>query len=276
MARHNWDISLLDAMQPDYLVPFYLLFVLPPIALVFLKASFFILYLQFFGVLRWVRLCCYAGVGLIAIIHTTIGIYSFVIASPWRSDWAHRAEGIAMAASILGFFVDITILVIPVIAIERLQLLSVKRKVAAVLIFTAGGLACFCSAFNIYARRSLFTEPDQTWRGVVVTISTVCELFIGIICACAPSAVHGFRNSSSIWRKLFPSHSLTISDSAELKIGHQRYDHSDKNKSSLLPDELRSTDKKYARYFELDDKVPISDVQEVPLAHMPPGKNAKL
>lgn len=73
-------------------------------------------------------------------IHTALGIYSFMIASPYRSDWALKAEWIGFITAILGLAVDIVILVIPIIAISKLELLSTKKKCGALAVFLTGGL----------------------------------------------------------------------------------------------------------------------------------------
>jgi hypothetical protein len=121
-------------------VPAYLTFVLPPITLVFLKASFFILYLELFSSLRWARISSLLGLCAIFIIHTSLAAYSFAIASPQHWAWAPKSGPIALPAAVLGAIVDWCILLIPVIAILRLEAISRRRKIGAMLIFLTGGL----------------------------------------------------------------------------------------------------------------------------------------
>jgi hypothetical protein len=113
--------------------------------LLLVKATFFILYLNIFGSLRWVRLICRFGLSCISIIHVTIGCYSIAIAiiastKPYdMHSWELKAIHIGVAASIPGLVVDTLLLVIPIVAIAPLQL-STTRKIGALLIFVTGGL----------------------------------------------------------------------------------------------------------------------------------------
>jgi hypothetical protein len=105
----------------------YIPFVLPSWTLLLVKATFFILYLNIFGSLRWVRLICRVGLSCISIIHLTIGCYSIVIAviastKPYdMHSWERKAINIGVVASIPGLVVDTLLLVIPIIAIAPLH-----------------------------------------------------------------------------------------------------------------------------------------------------------
>jgi hypothetical protein len=103
-----------------------------------LKASFFILYLHLFDSLLWARVCSWIGLCVISIIHITIAAYSLAIASPYNSNWKDKALNTGVSSAILGLVVDIVILVIPIIAVGRLQKLSVKKKLAALAVFITG------------------------------------------------------------------------------------------------------------------------------------------
>lgn len=140
MARHLWDISRQQAHTSDFLIPVYLIFVVPPIAMAFLKASFFLLYLQLFSALRWARICSRIGLCAVFIIHTGFGAYSFAVASPYTWKWAPRSGPIGVPVAVTGAIVDWYILTIPVIAISRLEAISRRRKIGAMLIFLTGGL----------------------------------------------------------------------------------------------------------------------------------------
>lgn len=140
MARHLWDISQLQAQSADFLVPAYLIFVVPPIAMAFLKASFFLLYLKLFSSLRWARICSRLGLCAVGIIHTSFGIYAFVVASPYHWRWAPKSGTVGVPMAITGAIVDWYILIIPVIAISRLDGISRRRKIGAMLIFLTGAL----------------------------------------------------------------------------------------------------------------------------------------
>lgn len=87
---------------------------------------------------------------------------------------------------------------------------------------------------------------DKTWQEVLVHIGVLCELFVGIICACAPATAYAFRNPNSIWymayHKLLPNQCDTASGEAVSSSGPP---------SRSISEILKSTDRKYAHYFGL-------------------------
>jgi hypothetical protein len=117
----------------------YIEFVLPPIALVCLKATFFIFYLYLFGTLIWARIICGIMLGAIATAHTVIAIYSFAVASPYRSDWWAKAEKVMLPVSVISLMVDVVILAIPILAISKLNL-TTRKKIGAGAVFLTGVL----------------------------------------------------------------------------------------------------------------------------------------
>lgn len=273
MGRHLWDISVEQSRGSSILITSYLPFVLPPWTLHFLKATFFILYLYIFGSLRWIRITCWIGLICITIIHSTIGIYSFAIASPYQTDtWKDKVMGVAVSGSIPGLIVDIVLLVIPIVAIAPLQL-SAARKIGALLIFIAGGLAIVCSACSIYLRDVQKHSPDKLWTGVPVNIACQCEIFVGIICASIPAVAQGFRNPKSVYqivfRKTIALHRLFGSG------GTSPVEMLTKEKGSQSAyDATKSTDRKYAVYFALagtESREPY-EVPPVQPVHLAPHK----
>jgi hypothetical protein len=84
------------------------------------------------------------------------------------------------------------------------------------------------------------------------SLLSLCEMFFGIICACMPSAAYAARQKDSLYQK-------AIRTAVGLKTSWIPSDNdyaSDKhvlaNEIHPEPDALKSTDRKYARYFSLN------------------------
>lgn len=113
---------------------------------------------------------------------------------------------------------------------------------------------------------------DKTWQEVLVHIGVyveiirlklsmalitslyrLCELFVGIICACAPATAYSFRNPNSIWYRAY--HDLrtlgTNGDDTTPEVERSQGPSSAAAHSRSESEMLKSTDRKYARYFEL-------------------------
>lgn len=114
--------------------------------MLFLKISFFIMYLQIFGPLRWLRLCAYAGVIFTIISYGVMTVLSFIFASPRRgqvlfqkqtSAKARDAKLLSIPQSVIGLVVDLAILLLPIIAVLQLQLPR-RKQVGVILVFMTG------------------------------------------------------------------------------------------------------------------------------------------
>jgi hypothetical protein len=117
-------------------------------ALTFLtaKLTFFIMYLQIFKPMRWLRICVYVGGGLTMAFHVAIIIVNLYYMAPrpgetWLSHYTGplppKATVVGIPLAVVGFAIDIYLLVLPIAAIIQLQL-STKRKVWTILIFMTG------------------------------------------------------------------------------------------------------------------------------------------
>ncbi|KAF2733846.1 hypothetical protein EJ04DRAFT_257633 [Polyplosphaeria fusca] len=253
MGRRAWNVTLQDLSSPDLLIPLYMSATLPPFLLIFLKTSFFLFYLQIFNALKWVRYACYAGIAFVFSLHTGIGIYWFVAASPYNASWIYSNLGVIPLLS-LGLMVDIYILAIPIVAVNSLQM-ERRKKMGAMVLFVAGGLACVFAVGTIITRVKFEkSKGDALWAQVPYNIFSLCEIFVGIICVCTPSLAFslkyeksiyriGFHKSRAIWGTVFSSQSSTVSEG-------KTFDDSDSEQLGTV-DPTKSTDRKYARYFKM-------------------------
>lgn len=109
--------------------------------------------------------------------------------------------------------------------------------------------ACICSACSIYYRVVLDHTADVTWALIPVNICTLTEMFVGVICACMPSAAYAARQTNSTYSRVLRS----ISSRFGSKYASSRESsQAEKTESHPQPDVLKSTDRKYAQYFSLN------------------------
>lgn len=119
--------------------------VLPPPTMMFIKITFFFLYLQIFQPLRWMRICAYVGAVLTSSFYLAMTVAQFVSSTPrrgetWLSHLAHEnsvSRDTAVPQSVVGLAIDIYILILPIIAVSRLQL-PTRQKLGVMLIFMTG------------------------------------------------------------------------------------------------------------------------------------------
>lgn len=144
MGKHMWDVSVLDALSPNLMVPSYILTVTAPPTFGFLKCTFFILYLQLFYQLRWMRICSIIGLVITGALYTAITILMFYYSTPRPGELfmprdTEKTTDIIWPMSIVGLIIDIFILILPIVAVARLQA-SPKKKFAAILVFLTGAM----------------------------------------------------------------------------------------------------------------------------------------
>ncbi|KAF2867719.1 hypothetical protein BDV95DRAFT_610622 [Massariosphaeria phaeospora] len=249
LGRHLWDISIIQSFDPDILAIYYMSHILLSWALLFLKATFFILYLQIFGAIHWVRLACWISLVFIAISHIAIGIFNFVIANPYRRGvWQTHLIEVESRAIYVGLIIDVVIFLIPIIVIMGIKNMPTSRKIGILLLFATGFLAIIDSAFGVYFTHNLRGSADIYWDSVPVNIAVLSEISTGVVCACVPAASHGFRNSNSIYqmiiRKVLLYHRQLTS--TRLPSRPSTRTHTGNERIVVAPrDVLRSTDRMY-------------------------------
>ena len=206
-GKHQWDVTLGEVLSNNFLVvssipnrtpnasltyakSTYLGIVLMCPILMVVKLTFFLLYLETFRPMRWLRLSVYVGTVSLTLFYGAYSIGLFVIATPtsgqtWQVHTFSSIERsnaytavIYLAAGGLGF--DLYLLALPIGAIMQLQL-PLRRKVGVTLIFMTGILcayftrygkmiliilvrACLASLLSIYYRVVDNTTQDTTWN----------------------------------------------------------------------------------------------------------------
>ncbi|MCJ1470231.1 hypothetical protein MMC07_008876 [Pseudocyphellaria aurata] len=177
---HQWDISVPEVVSYDLLIPQFLTPLLAPPTLLFTKITFFLLYLQIFKPMRWLRISAYIGTLVTTAFYIGQTIAQFIFVTPRPGEtWFDHAQSqvelkslvVAVPVSAIGLCIDLYILVLPVIAVNQLQL-ATQRKFGVILIFMTGILACLGSALSIYYRYVLDHSADLLWNlGPVYTVT---------------------------------------------------------------------------------------------------------
>lgn len=117
---------------------------LSPITLLFTKLTFFLLYLQVFWLLRWLRISVYIGATLTCLFYGAVSIAQIVLLTPRRGEtWLeHSASAESLKAQVLSIYlaaiglgIDIALLVMPIAAVVGLKH---KRKRGVLFVFFFG------------------------------------------------------------------------------------------------------------------------------------------
>jgi hypothetical protein len=164
----------------------YAILVICPWNLLALKTTFFLLYLELFGRIRWAQITSWVGIGFVFLSNGIVAIWIMATINPHEYvSWSKFATMISLPLAILGLVADILIFVIPLAAIIPLQMSPAKRMGAMGIFLTGGRFvadylvvvsrtdkdsAIICSIFNIYYRAELQRSTDNTWDGILSSV----------------------------------------------------------------------------------------------------------
>ncbi|MCJ1475064.1 hypothetical protein MMC13_003724 [Lambiella insularis] len=197
---HQWDLSIPDLLSLDLLIPEYLNSILTEVALLFTKVSFFLMYLDIFGPMQWMRVSASLGAFINSAFYLAILIANLIFSTPrpgqtWAAAAVNEQGSLALSIpqAVGGLVIDLYILLLPIIAVSHLQL-PPRKKIGVILIFMSGLFAVVASVLKIYYSNVLNHSPDLTWAALPINIVTFTEISVGISCACMPSAAHTLRH----------------------------------------------------------------------------------
>ena len=114
--------------------------------MLFIKVTFFIMYLDIFRLMRWLRACTYIGGIVTVVFYTAMTVCMFVFATPGpSSSWLEWFESsrynmllwFLVPQSCIGLAIDIYILILPIIGVSKLQI-PLRQKVGVNLVFMSG------------------------------------------------------------------------------------------------------------------------------------------
>ena len=122
--------------------------VLVPPTLGIIKLTFFLLYLELFRPIKWLRYCAYIGATLSSSFYIAVTVAQFVFTTPKSGEtWvdhilsgeSSKGTSLTVLISAVGLVIDVYIFVVPLAAVSQLQL-SPMRKLGVGLIFATGAL----------------------------------------------------------------------------------------------------------------------------------------
>ena len=173
-------------LQPSYIFQAFV-----PLTMLFIKLTFFLLYIQLFKPMRWLRISSCVSATALCAFYGACTVAQLIFATPRSSEtWSshlvssENAKGnvLSVPLSAVGLFFDIVILVLPIAGVMRLQL-PTRRRIGVLLIFLTGLLydvylssvvywswltlylrACICSLLSIYYRVILNRSADTMWE----------------------------------------------------------------------------------------------------------------
>uniref|UniRef100_A0A8H7NJ48 CFEM domain-containing protein n=1 Tax=Bionectria ochroleuca TaxID=29856 RepID=A0A8H7NJ48_BIOOC len=91
--------------------------------------------------------------------------------------WANASSGIAL---------DVWILAIPLLQLRKLQL-KWKKKIGVVLMFLVGAFVTIISILRLKSLVTFAMSSNATWDYFDVTMWSIIEISVGIMCACLPT-----------------------------------------------------------------------------------------
>ena len=143
--KSNNDCSKSDSSLTRF-QPGYIGVILAPPAMAFIKLTFYLMYLQIFRPLKWLRMCIYVGATVTTAFYLATEIYWLVAITPRKgqsfvsaamSSAQLRSLVLSVPVSCVELATDLYLLVLPITAVLQLQL-PTRRKVGVILIFLTG------------------------------------------------------------------------------------------------------------------------------------------
>ena len=112
------------------------------------KITFFLLYLQLFKPIKALRFFIYAGMIFTFGFYASATVAQFYFETPRRGETlvshklgplAKKSLNLSIPLSAVGVVIDFYILILPIVAVSRLQLAK-KRKIGLCLVFGTGSM----------------------------------------------------------------------------------------------------------------------------------------
>ncbi|KAF7952205.1 uncharacterized protein EAE97_001702 [Botrytis byssoidea] len=182
---HSWDISLLRLFSRRNLIALYIGTWMVYFALGFVKLSLFLMYLEIFVGLQWMKTCVYIGAMLSSLFYLAITVGHFCLATPfngetWKSHIVSartlKAITFSVPTAAVGLAIDVYLFILPFIAVIRLHL-PMRKRIPAMMMFSVGLLACMGSALGIYYRVR-FNRTDDMDIGIMLCCFLAMRLFL--------------------------------------------------------------------------------------------------
>ncbi|KAH7382013.1 hypothetical protein BKA64DRAFT_218410 [Cadophora sp. MPI-SDFR-AT-0126] len=252
-GRHVWDLA--DGSLLQILRSLYVAECLYVITLAATKISVLFLYLRIFPHKSF-RTATLATMGMIALSTTIIFLMTVFSCHPVAFFWNRDIRGgkcmdldkLAYANSAMSIIQDLIIVILPLPVLAKLNM-GKKKKIGVGFMFAVGSFGCVVSMIRLKSLLSFGTSLDPSWDYVDVTIWTIVELAVAMVCSCFPA----IRN---LLIRIYPRAFLS-------SIGHS----SDKQLGSIAPS---SNSKRRRTNHEQEGFIELQQTNESQLSDRPP------
>ncbi|KAH6662796.1 hypothetical protein B0J14DRAFT_610215 [Halenospora varia] len=202
---HQWDLTIRDFTKTQLILTLIVESVYGP-CIWFIKLSLFVLYLEIFGLLKWMRFFAISGmvvtglfyfssmVAFLAMCVPTKGHdqfdYLFALAQP---RCAKSTMPLVTATGVVNVISDLFLIALPLPAVWKLQL-PTQRKWGVSAMFLTGFAACIASILGLVYRISITRHTtDNTWVVIPVWVTTIVEMTAGMLVCCMPTTTAAFK-----------------------------------------------------------------------------------
>ncbi|KAL9007966.1 MAG: hypothetical protein Q9173_006864 [Seirophora scorigena] len=201
-AKHFWDTTIGDFSDKGFIIKLVVVTLYGP-AIFLVKLALFLLFLDLFGRLRWLRWLVYLGILVTGCFYVSGPIVVFTLCAPspgnswlgmsFESKCGNGLQDYGVAQGTMNLVSDFYLLVVPIPAVLALQLPK-KKKIGVTAIFMTGFLACIVSTVSLGLRITYNKNADITWNVITLYIMTIVEMNVGLMVACMPSIATVFRH----------------------------------------------------------------------------------
>ncbi|KAH9222425.1 hypothetical protein DL95DRAFT_454437 [Leptodontidium sp. 2 PMI_412] len=157
------------------------------------KISILTFYLRIFQLQIPFRIAVYTTIVFIVLGSASISFSTIFQCRPIAYFWDKDLHGkcldvnaLAYANSGLSIVQDFLIIGLPIRVVWNMNL-DRKKKWSVAFMFALGGFGCIISIVRLQSLLIFGTSIDPTWDYVAVTIWTVLELAVAIVCSCLPA-----------------------------------------------------------------------------------------
>ncbi|KAH7330522.1 hypothetical protein BKA65DRAFT_597565 [Rhexocercosporidium sp. MPI-PUGE-AT-0058] len=197
-----------------------------------IKISILAFYLRIFQLQVPFRVAVYVTIVFIVLGTVTISLLTIFQCQPVAYFWDKDLHGtcldlnaLAYANSGLSIMQDFLIIGLPIRVVWKMNL-DRKKKLSVAFMFALGGFGCIISIVRLQSLLIFGTSIDPSWDYVAVTIWTVLELAVAIICSCLPALrtliIHIYPKLASSFRFSDSTESRSVNSRTMLRAGSRR------------------------------------------------------
>ncbi|KAL8946970.1 MAG: hypothetical protein Q9222_006702 [Ikaeria aurantiellina] len=175
-GMHAWDLTLNDLHQDPPVILILILECLYGPFIWLIKLSLFLLYLEIFSPLRYLRILVWVGVAVTALFYFPASIAKIALCAPrGRETYAQAyaasrcgdSKAINVCIGVFNIVSDLYLLVLPIRPTLKLNL-PLRRRIGVLFVFTTGLSALNASIAGLVYRIRVNNQIDNTWNIVPV------------------------------------------------------------------------------------------------------------